>query len=166
MPVQHAHINTRPYALGRDTPYIPRGRHLAIMSILWERGSATAAQILDELAELEEPEIARQTVLTYVGALRRYGWIGALTVGGRLTYYPTLAIDLVRDTTISRVTDRLYAGSREALLIDVVNSRLTHPNVLRRVRAALERRLTAADETPAGAGRGAGRARPSATPAG
>ena len=157
MLVPRAPTNTRLYALGRDTPYIPRGRQLAIMSILWDRGSATAAQIQDELAELEEPEIARQTVLTYLGALRRYDWIGALTVGGRLSYYPTLTIDLVRNTTIDRITDRLYAGSREALLIDLVNSRLTHPTALKRVRAALECRLSAANKTPADAARSRGR---------
>ena len=141
--MRRPHTDQRPYALGRGLPWIPRGRQLAIMTILWKRGPLPAATIQDELAELEEPDIARQTVLTYLATLRRYGWVRARPVGGRFWYDPTFPISLARTVTIDFAVDRLYDGARENLLIDVIESRSTPSAVLPRVRAALERRLAA-----------------------
>ena len=133
---------------GRRRPVIPRGRQLAIMTILWTHGSLTAAQIQDELGELEEPEIARQTVLTYLSALRRYGWVRAQPARGCYVYCPALPAAWARKTAIDYVTDRLYGGAVDQLLSDVIQSRATPLAALARVRRALERRL--ATSAPAG----------------
>lgn len=143
-----ARAMTRPWPLGRGVPLLPRGRQLAIMTILWERGSLTAAQIREELAELEEPEISRQAVQTYLGALRRYGWVTAQAERGCYAYRPTLPVAWARTTAIYYITERLYGGALDQLLIDVIQSRSTPPAVLARVRRALERRLASA--APAG----------------
>ena len=133
----------RPYALGRGSPFVPRGRHLAIMTILWDRGSLTAAEIQDALADLEEPEIARQTLATYLATMRRYGWIRAEPVAGRYRYTPTFEIAWARFNTISYIADRLYGGLYEQMLIDVIESTSTPRTALPRVLRALERRLAA-----------------------
>jgi len=145
------------------------------MTILWERGPATVEQIQVELDELEEPEIARQTIQTYLRALRRYGWVRAEPVGGHFRYSPTLAIALVRSATLDYITDRLYGGCRDALIVDLLKSPKTRAAALARARRALERRLAdpappaapAAPAAPAGPTRGPGAGRPpSAAPAG
>jgi len=157
--VRRRPTTARLYALGRDPPFIPRGRQLAIMAILWKCGSATVEQIQRDLDELEEPEIARQTIQTYLRALRHYGWVRAEAAGGHYRYYPTLPIAFVRSHTLDYVTDRLYDGCREALIVDLIEDPLTRAPALTRARRALERRLAAPED-------GSGPAKPTRGPAG
>jgi len=153
----------RTYALGRGLPVVPRGRHLTIMSILWARGPSTITEIQDELREIEEPEITRQTVQTYLSALRQYEWVRAQPAGPVVRYYPTLSIDFVRHVVIDAAANELFDGSREALLVALIDDRLTHRSALVHARDAIERRLAA---TAGPAVRRATPSRPNGRPAG
>ena len=124
----------RPYALGRGKPYFPRGRQLTIMHILWTRGSGTVAQVQEDLAELEEPEITCQTVQTYLTTMRGYGWVRAVPHGNVFSYEPTFEIGIVRRAAIDYITDQLFDGSREDLLLTLIEDKLTTPRMLARVR--------------------------------
>src|SRR5450759_4142936 len=52
----------------------PSERELEVMSVLWDRGSGTVAEVREEMNELYEPDLAYTTVLTILRSLRAKGW--------------------------------------------------------------------------------------------
>ena len=128
---------------GRHPPLVPEGRQLAVMSILWRLGSATVNEVQQELNELQEPEIAYNTVLTYLRTLRSRRWVQIMPVGKAHRFLPAVSIDYVRWLEIERITDLLFDGSREELLVALFTDRHTSPRTLERARLALEQRLAA-----------------------
>jgi predicted transcriptional regulator len=134
---------------GRACGLVPQGRQLQVLSALWELGSATVARLQIELNSRFEPEIAYNTVLTYLRTLVRRRCVTVEPFGAGYLYSAAIKRDHARWMEIERITDLLFDGSREELLVALVNDRLTHPAALAHVREALEQRLSA--ERPASA---------------
>lgn len=126
---------------GRRPPLVPEGRQLQVMSILWRRGSATVAEVQCELNDLWEPEIAYNTVLTYLRTLRRGRWVQVMPAGKAHRYFPAVSPDYVRRLEIERIADLLFGGSREALLTHLLMDKGTPRRLVERLRGVLERRL-------------------------
>lgn len=138
-------------ARGRGQTLAPEGRHLQVMSVLWQLGSATVARVQLELNGHYEPEIAYNTVLTYLRRLLSLGWVRVepLPIGHAYLYSPAVPRDHVRWLEIERITDLLFDGSREELLAALVSDRHTGARALERARLALERRLASSAARPA-----------------
>lgn len=128
---------------GRACGLVPQGRQLQVLSALWQLGTATVARLQIELNSRFEPEIAYNTVLTYLRTLVRRRCVTVEPFGAAYLYSPAIRRDDARWLEIQRITDLLFDGSREELLVALVNDRLTHPAALRHLREALERRLSA-----------------------
>jgi hypothetical protein len=64
-------------------------------------------------------------------------------------FYPTVSIDHVRWLEFERITDLLFYGSREELLVALVTDRHTSPRILERARLALDGRLASPAPGPA-----------------
>ena len=119
------------------------GRQLDVMAVLWAHRSGTVAQVMACLNDTWEPEIAYTTTLTYLRTLRRRGWVRAEREERADRYSPAVPIEHVRRLALDYLTERLFTGSRAALLEYLVDDALTSPHALRRLapvlRAALER---------------------------
>ena len=126
---------------GRGYGLLPQGRQLQVLSTLWELGSATVARLQIALNGRYEPEIAYNTVLTYLRTLVRRRFVTVELLGAAYLYSPAIRRDHARWLEIQRITDLLFDGSREELLIALVTDRLTHRTALVRARDAIERRL-------------------------
>lgn len=128
---------------GERPPTFPMGRQLDVMSVLWAHRSGTVAQVMARLNDIWEPEIAYTTTLTYLRTLRRRGWVTAEREDKADRYYPATPIGHVRRLALDYLTERLFTGSREALLEYLVADELTSRHTLERLapalRAALER---------------------------
>jgi len=119
---------------------------MQVMARLWQLGSATVARMQVELNSRYEPEIAYNTVLTYLRTLLSRGWVRVEPLGRAHLYSPAVSRDHVRWLEIERITDLLFDGSREQLLVALVTDRLTSRADLGRARQALEARLAAPAE--------------------
>ena len=122
-----------------DIRFTPR--ELDIMSALWARGPSTVAEVLEEL----EDDLAYNTVLTMLKVMEGKGYVSRSREGRADRYAPEVEREVAGDSALGRVTDRLFGGSPEELLLRLVDSDVD-PDELRRMRDLLDRRLRQMDD--------------------
>jgi len=121
----------------------PSERELEVMSILWELGSGTVAEVRQALNDAFEPEVAYTTVLTMLRSLRSKGWVRWDEEGRAHRFHPTVELETARLMLTRRLVDLLYAGSKELLAADLIGGRGLGTPALRRLRRLLDDRLSA-----------------------
>jgi predicted transcriptional regulator len=112
-------------------------RELDVMSVLWERGPSTVAEVRKAL----DDTLAYTTVLTVLRILEEKGHIAHTTEGRAHRYRPLVERAAAGGSALKRVTRRLFGGSPELLLTRLVEDEdLTHEE-LERMRDLLAERL-------------------------
>ncbi|MFQ6047451.1 MAG: BlaI/MecI/CopY family transcriptional regulator, partial [Gemmatimonadales bacterium] len=92
-------------------------RELDVMSVVWERGSATVAEVLEALGE----DLAYTTVLTVLRSLEAKGAVRHEPEGKAHRYYPRIRPSRIGDRSLKRLLDKVYQGSRELLIARLVS---------------------------------------------
>jgi predicted transcriptional regulator len=111
-------------------------RELDIMGVLWARGPSTVAEVQEAL----EDDLASNTVLTMLRILEGKGHVSRSPEGRAHRYRAEVERDAAGESALGRVTEHLFGGSPERLLVHLVDSELD-PDELRRMRDLLDRRL-------------------------
>ncbi len=111
-------------------------RELDIMSVLWTRGASTVGEVKEAL----EDDLAHNTVLTMLKVMEGKGYVSRSPEGRAHRYAPEVERDAAGESALGRVTERLFGGSPEELLLRLVDSGLD-PDELRRMRDLLDRRI-------------------------
>ncbi len=112
-------------------------RELAVMSVLWRRGSATVTEVKDELEET----LAYTSVLSALQTLEEKGYVRHESEGRAYRYFPTIAAERAGKSAISRIKDAMYQGSAERMFAHLVSDRKLSRAELERMRALLADRL-------------------------
>lgn len=112
-------------------------RELEVMQVLWERGSATVAEVRDTL----EDEMAYTTVLTVLRRLEDKGYVGHEEEGRAHRYLPLVERQDVQESALERLTRRLFQGSPELLLTHLVSRKKLSPAQLKRLRKLVDSQL-------------------------
>jgi len=116
-------------------------RELDVMAVLWERGSATVAEVLDALDE----ELAYTTVLTVLRGLEAKAAVRHESEGRAHRFFSKIKPTRIGDRSLKRLLDKVYQGSREMLLTQLVSDRNVSASELRRLRRLIDERLEEAD---------------------
>lgn len=122
-----------------DIRFTPR--ELDIMSVLWRRGPSTVA----EVREVLEDDLAHNTVLTMLRVMEGKGYVSRSREGRADRYRAEVERELAGERALERVTERLFGGSPEELLLRLVDSGLDSDE-MRRMRDLLDERLRAMEE--------------------
>ncbi|HEX2647067.1 MAG TPA: BlaI/MecI/CopY family transcriptional regulator [Candidatus Dormibacteraeota bacterium] len=112
-------------------------RELDVMAILWDQGSATVAEVRDRL----EDDLAYTTVLTVLRTLEAKGYVKHREEGKAHRYLPAVARSAAGQTALRRLTEKVFAGSPELLLTQLVSGRRLTADELKRMRQLLDARL-------------------------
>lgn len=112
-------------------------RELDVMAVLWERGSATVQEVLDDLGE----RLAYTTVLTVLRGLEAKGAVRHEEAGRAYRYFPKIAPTKVGGRSLQRLLDKVYQGSRELLLTELVAGRDVSAEELKRLKRLIDERL-------------------------
>lgn len=112
-------------------------RELDVMSILWKEGSGTVAEVRDRLAD----ELAYTTVLTVLQTLEQKGHVSHEEEGRAYRYFPLVEAEDAGGSALERIVEKMYDGSAEFLLANLVRDRNLSEAELERMRRLLERRL-------------------------
>jgi len=118
------------------------GRELDVMNVLWERGSATVSEVLEELPD----ELAYTTVLTILQRLEDKGHVGHDSEGKAHRYLPLLEREEVQDSAIQRMTRKLFRDSPRLLMTRLLGRGELSPDQLRELRTLLDQRLEDKEE--------------------
>lgn len=114
---------------GQDHAELSR-RERQIMDIIYERGQATAAEVLEKLPD--PPSYSAVRAMLRVLEEKRH--LKHHQDGPRYVYQPTLSRKRARDTAIERVVRTFFDGSAEqamAALLDMSSSKLSEEELER-----------------------------------
>lgn len=112
-------------------------RELDVMAVLWEHGSATVAEVREHLAD----PLAYTTVLTVLRILEEKGYVAHEEEGRAYRYHPLVERKRAGESALRRITRKLFRGSPELLLTQLVADRDLSEAELRRIRALVDERL-------------------------
>lgn len=116
-------------------------RELDVMGVLWEAGPATVAEVREAL----EDELAYTTVLTVLRVLEEKGHVGHSEEGRAHRYHALVERQAAGTSALRRLTKKLFRGSPELLLTQLVSDRRLADADLRRMRELLDDRLKESD---------------------
>jgi len=108
-------------------------RELDIMGVLWDLGSGTVAEVRAKLPV----DLAYTTVLTILRNLEAKELVSHTTEGKAHRYVPRVARTAARRNALSRVLDKLFHGSPEQLVAQLVEDEKLSSHDLKRLRALL-----------------------------
>ena len=112
-------------------------RELDVMSVLWDAGSATVAQVRERLSD----DLAYTTVLTVLRTLEQKGYVGHTGEGRAHRYHPLVKRAAAGRSALRRLVDKVFDGSPELLLTQLGSDRNLGDEELRRLRKLLADRL-------------------------
>ena len=111
-------------------------RELDIMSVLWERGEATAHEVRERI----DPALAYTSISSMIRMLEMKGYVSHRRGEGKThVYFPVVAAEAAGETALGRLLDKIYGGSPIRLLAHLVEQRKLSDADLARMRELLER---------------------------
>jgi len=113
------------------------GRELDVMSVLWSRGPSTVAEVRESL----DDDLAYTTVLTVLRTLETKGHVSHESDGKAHRYAASVERDAAGRSALGRIVDKIFGGSRELLLTQLVDERAVDEAELKRLRQILSDRL-------------------------
>lgn len=117
-------------------------RELDVMGVLWEFGPATVAEVQERLPD----DLAYTTVLTIMRTLEEKGHLRHEEEGRAYRYYALVDRTAAGASALRRLVRKVFAGSPEMLLTQLVSERGLTAEQLERMRALLEERLEEKEE--------------------
>ncbi len=112
-------------------------RELDVMSVLWDVGPATVAEVRERIAD----DLAYTTVLTILRTLEQKGYVSHTEDGRAHRYKPLVKREVAGRTALRRLVDKVFDGSPELLLTQLVSDKNLSDEELRRLRKLLAERL-------------------------
>lgn len=110
------------------------GRELDIMSVLWEKGSGTVAEVRDAL----DADVGYTTVLKLLQILEDKGAVRHTKEGRAYRYIPVVEQGQAGGHAVGRVFNKIFHGSAELLLAALVDQRPLSQEEIQRMRKILD----------------------------
>ena len=107
---------------------------LEVMHVLWEVGSANVQTVQQKLKR----ELAYTTVQTMLNILLRKGKVKRTLKDRAYFYQPVVSRSHVTREHMSDILDRLFGGSAESLVMNLVETKQLTPKKLARLQKLLE----------------------------
>ena len=107
------------------------------MSILWRLGSATVSEVRAAL----EDDLAYTSVLSALQTLEEKGYVAHEAAGRAYRYYAVVTQDVAGEGALRRILDKIFQGSAESLLAQLVSERELSAAELKRMRQMLDQQL-------------------------
>jgi BlaI family transcriptional regulator, penicillinase repressor len=108
----------------------------AIMSILWQRGEATTAEVHEALHA--ERGLAFTTIATMLRKMEDKGVVTHRSEGRQFVYGPTVTEEHVRRSMVGELVERLFGGNPKALVAHLVSEHEIDKAELATLRRRLE----------------------------
>jgi BlaI family transcriptional regulator, penicillinase repressor len=116
-------------------------RELDVITVLWDRGPSTAAEVRVHLAE----DLAYNTVLTMLRILEEKGYVRHEAEGRAHRYFPLVSRQEAGESAAGRLVRRMFSGSPSLLLTQLVRQRGLPEDELKRLRAVIDEQLGESD---------------------
>ena len=118
-------------------------RELDIMSILWQRGSGTVAEVRESLGE----PVGYTGVLKMLQILERKEMVRHEPEGRAYRYFPLMQPADVGGRALGKIVDKIFQGSAELALARLVSGRSLDADEVKRMKALIDSAAAAEDDS-------------------
>jgi predicted transcriptional regulator len=112
------------------------GQELEIMKVIWELQTATVRHVYEAL--LRRRKIAYTTVMTMMGIMEEKGFLKKQSGERAYVYRPAQAKSVVMRAMLQDFVSRVFNGSAEPLLVQLVKDRYLSPQDLEKIARAIK----------------------------
>ena len=112
-------------------------RELDVMAVLWPLESATVAEVRAHI----EDDLAYTTVLSILRILEEKGHVGHRGEGKAYRYFAMVGREAAGESALARLKTKIFGGSAELLMSQMVSDRDLSREQLERLRALMDERL-------------------------
>src|SRR5579863_5564404 len=109
---------------------------LRLMNVLWDRGKATVA---DVVADIAPPPLAYTTVLSTLRTLEDKGYVSHKKAGRAFVYRPRIRREQAASSLLDTLLDRFFANSPGVLALTLLEDKRLSKRDVARLRQVLER---------------------------
>ncbi|HEV3206237.1 MAG TPA: BlaI/MecI/CopY family transcriptional regulator [Terriglobales bacterium] len=109
---------------------------LRLMEVLWQKGSATVQQVLDELPQ--RPALAYNSVLTTIRILEKKGYVEHVKDRRAHVYIPIMKRQEATRSEIRHLVSRFFEDSHERLVLNILEDQGLEAEELKRLRQLLQ----------------------------
>lgn len=109
-------------------------RELDLMSVLWKRGSGTVNEVREHL----RGEPGYTSVLRILQILEEKGYVRHEAEGRAYRYVPTVGPEAAGRSALGKIVDKIFHGSAELALAELVEERPISEDELQRMRRILD----------------------------
>jgi BlaI family penicillinase repressor len=117
-------------------------REMDVMSVLWSLGSATVAEVKERITD----PLAYTTVLSVLQTLEEKGYVRHEGEGRAYRYFPLVDWQTAGGSELRRIMRKVFKGSPELLLVQLVEDESLSPEQLRRIQDLVEERLASHED--------------------
>ena len=111
-------------------------RELDIMSVLWERGEATATEVRDRV----DPDLAYTSISSMIRMLELKGYVSHRRGEGKThIYFPIIDAEKAGASALGRVLNKIYGGSPIKLLAHLMEQKKLSEKEIARMRELLKK---------------------------
>lgn len=111
-------------------------READIMQVLWRRGASTVAEVREGL----DDDLAYTTVQTILRTLEQKQYVGHEEEGRTHRYFARVEQQAARKSALQHLLGKLFDGSSELLLTQIVADQKLDREQLERIRKLLEQK--------------------------
>lgn len=104
------------------------------MSVLWRMGSGSVAEVREILGE----SVGYTTILKILQILEEKGAVRHEAEGRAYRYFPMVESEVAGGNALSRILDKIFGGSAELLLTQLVSDRTIDSSELARMKKLLD----------------------------
>ena len=115
-------------------------READLMQILWENGASTAAEVRERLSD----DLAYTTVLTVLRTLEAKGYVDHAEEGRAHRYRARIAQHAARSNAVKHLMRKLFRGSPELLLTQLMSDHKLDARQVQRVQQHLKKKKATA----------------------
>ena len=115
-------------------------RELDLMAVLWDLGPSTAAEVRVALAD-QGVDLAYNTVLTLLRILEEKGHVDHEEDGRAHRFRAIVKREEAKASALTRTLDRMFGGSAEALVVELVQRPAVSKKDLKRLRRIIKEQL-------------------------
>ena len=109
---------------------------LRLMNVLWEKGAGTVSEVVEALPK--SVPLAYSTVLTTLRILENKGYLAHRQEGRAFIYRPVIGRDQARQSAVSYLVRRFFDGSRDQLVLRLLEDKGIDARELKRLRRLIE----------------------------
>lgn len=108
---------------------------LELMDVLWDKGPATVAEIVEALPQAR---LAYSSVLTMMRILEQKGYVAHEKEGRAFVYRPLVDRQQAQKTVIGYLLKRFFNNSPELLVVNLLDHEEVGPKEVKRLKRMIE----------------------------